>query len=102
MAQQDDSTCPRPQSRRHFCDPVLKQSKDPEYADAVYERVLRPGRWRTCNDSEKPQELFACKVCEKMLPKAKYTDERWRHRVRQKPSCIDCKPPGIEPTVQCK
>eukprot|EP00973_Karenia_brevis_P038038 5244564-Karenia_brevis.AAC.1 len=67
------STCQRPQPRRHFCDPLLKQSKDPDYTDAVYKCVLCPGRWRTCKDSEKRQELFPCKMCGKMLPEAKYT-----------------------------
>eukprot|EP00973_Karenia_brevis_P068538 9532221-Karenia_brevis.AAC.1 len=49
------SKCHRPQSRRHFCNPVLKQSKDPEYADAVYHHVLSPGRWRTCNNTQEQQ-----------------------------------------------
>eukprot|EP00973_Karenia_brevis_P088552 12277101-Karenia_brevis.AAC.1 len=36
------STCQRPQPRRHLCDPVLQQSKDPEYTNAVYDRILSP------------------------------------------------------------
>ena len=72
------------------CDPVLKQSKDPDYADAVYDRVLSPGRWRTCNKTEEHQEtLFPCKECKKMLPSAKSGCWQWKDRLRRNVSCID-------------
>eukprot|EP00973_Karenia_brevis_P080576 11179621-Karenia_brevis.AAC.1 len=44
--------------------------------------------------------FFPCKLCGKMQPQNKYALSMWKHRVDQKPSCNDCKPPDVEPTCQ--
>ena len=85
------STCQRTQPRRHFCDPILKQPKDPDYVDAVYDRILSPGRCRTCNKNEDHQEtLFPCRKCNRMLPSAKYDYYQYTDRLKREYSCIDC------------
>eukprot|EP00973_Karenia_brevis_P070429 9790570-Karenia_brevis.AAC.1 len=36
-----------------------------------------------------------------MQPRDQFTSSMWKHRVDQKPSCKECKPPDVEPTCQC-
>eukprot|EP00973_Karenia_brevis_P052848 7346097-Karenia_brevis.AAC.1 len=79
---------------------MLKQSKDPDYADAVYACVLRPGRWRTCNDTQKQQKLCQCTMCGKILPEEEYESGQWQNRLHRKASCKHCRPPKVEPTCQ--
>ena len=79
------STCQRPQSRRHFCDPILKEPKSTDYSEAVYECILCPGNLRTCNNSQENKEiLFQCHKCKRMLPRAKYGDYQCADRLKRK------------------
>ena len=96
------STCQRPQSRRHFCDPMLKEPKSTDYSEAVYACILCPGNLRTCNKSEDHKEiLFQCRKCNIMLPAAMYDYYQYPDRLKRKDSCIDCVPPKTDSTFQC-
>eukprot|EP00973_Karenia_brevis_P067281 9356827-Karenia_brevis.AAC.1 len=46
------------------------------------------------------EAMFPCKLCGKILPKAKYTPSMWKHRVERRPSCKDCA--DIAPTFPCQ